>query len=427
MPCFFIFLPWLLAFVLAVGKGMAQNQPVPEQGLAIGQAVPDVALHSMVNYPAPSAKLSDFKGKLLILDFWATWCGTCLGAMPKLDALQQELGDQLQIILVNTQNTRDTEEKVLEYFDKRKNPDGQKFRLPSAINDSTLLKLFPHQLIPHYVWIGTDGKVKAITSSEQVTAENIRQVLADSSPRLSLKKDLNLQYPLFSDPDLPADNLVHYAIFLRGKMDGLPGGIRYRKSGDTVHGIALMNTPVISMYKKAGHMLFPDLKDKGLVLELGKPDGSDAPLCSFDFVVPPHQADRLYQLMLDELNKYSGYHGRIEKRKTDCLLLVRKGRHDSFQSKGGKPANRLYSKESPQLMNMPLSLLVARLNSADALALPVLDATRYTGTVDLEINAPFNDLPALRKELQRYGLDLVKARRKIEMLVVSEKPEGATR
>lgn len=426
MPYYFFF-PWLLAFALALGKSMAQNQPVPEQGLAIGQTVPDVSLHTMVNYSAPSAKLSDFKGKLVILDFWATWCGTCLGAMPRLDALQQELGDQLQIILVNTQNTRDTEEKVLEYFDKRKRPDGQRFRLPSALNDSTLLKLFPHQLIPHYVWIGPDGKVKAITSSEQVTAENIRRVLEDSSPRLSLKKDLNLQYPLFSDPDLPADNLMHYAIFLQGKMDGLPGGIKYRKSGDTVHGIAMMNTSVLSMYKKAGHTLFPDLKDKGLVLELSNPDDSEAPLYSYDIVVPPHQAGMLYRHMLDDLNKYSGYHGRIEKRKTDCLLLVRKGRQAGFQSKGGKPANRLYSKESPQLKNMPLSVLVARLNSADALALPVLDATRHTGPVDLEIKAPFNDLSALRKELQRYGLDLVKARRKIERLVVSDKPEATSR
>jgi thiol-disulfide isomerase/thioredoxin len=36
-----------------------------------------------------------FNGKLMILDFWATWCGACISKFPKLDSLQKKYADKL--------------------------------------------------------------------------------------------------------------------------------------------------------------------------------------------------------------------------------------------------------------------------------------------------------------------------------------------
>ncbi len=71
------------------------------QGIQIGDNCPDVEIKQIINYPSGNARLSDFKGKALLIDFWFSACTACIEVMPKLDSLQREYGKDLQILLVN--------------------------------------------------------------------------------------------------------------------------------------------------------------------------------------------------------------------------------------------------------------------------------------------------------------------------------------
>jgi len=121
--------------------------------------------------------LSEYKGKLLILDFWATWCGSCVSSLPKLSRLQQNFTGKMKVILVNCYNTRDNEKKISDFYLKRKDLFSA-LQLPTVLNDRSLLQMFPHRIIPHYVWIDANGRVAAITNSEYINAYQIEQLLS---------------------------------------------------------------------------------------------------------------------------------------------------------------------------------------------------------------------------------------------------------
>lgn len=440
MPILFLLLALLLQLVpgLTLSPARAQPMPPPAEGLPLGQPVPGASKHAVVNYHAPTVKLSDFRGKLLLLTFYGTWCSSSREPMPRLDSLQQAFDGQLQVLLVSYTGARDTKASVTAFLEQWRKPDGSRLGLPSIVDDTLLIKSFPHKRIPHFAWIGSDGTLQALTGPDQVTARNIQQAITTGVMPPSLLKDADLSQPLFPDNNRTVGNLLHYAILLKGKLDDGPPRMQLRREGEAIKGIVAANMSLLELYNAAKRNLYPAFGSKGLVLArvdsarlfqeksgLSPSAWKAAHTYSYDLHLPPGHAGDFYRVMLDDLNRSSGYHASLELRETDCLLLVRKGRKDKLRSKGGEPESRLYSQQNPGMRNMPLDALVARLNGNNTLPQLVVNDTNYTGPVDIELKSGFGNLAALRKELQAYGLDLVKARRKTPLFVLRAHPVTA--
>lgn len=147
------------------------------QPLKVGDVVPDFPLQNIINYKSTSAKLSDFKGKLVIIDSWATWCGSCLSKLASDEALQQEFSDRLVFLLVDSDTSLDNKAKVESFLQKWQQEKGVKITSPILVNDQLLVQYFPRKVIPHYVWIDESGRVRAITHMQEVTRENVIKAL----------------------------------------------------------------------------------------------------------------------------------------------------------------------------------------------------------------------------------------------------------
>jgi len=68
-----------------------------------GHAVPEISFQTFIGStgkPGKKIKLSDFKGKMVIIDFFGTSCGPCIAKMPFLDSLQKRYAGDLKLILV---------------------------------------------------------------------------------------------------------------------------------------------------------------------------------------------------------------------------------------------------------------------------------------------------------------------------------------
>jgi thiol-disulfide isomerase/thioredoxin len=171
------------SFVSTIGLWLymtAVAQPV----LTIGDQWKPVSLGPLASVAVTQLTPAMYADKLLIVDFWATWCGTCVASMPKVAALQQRFGDSVQFVYVTVQDR-----KVVDAFlDKR--PSLRSLGLPIVTGDTMLIRQFPCVSVPHVVWIGADKHVKAITGGEYLTEATIAAMLQRKVVQLPLKEDV---------------------------------------------------------------------------------------------------------------------------------------------------------------------------------------------------------------------------------------------
>ncbi|MGB3105585.1 TlpA family protein disulfide reductase [Sphingobacterium siyangense] len=394
--------------------------------LKVGDRLPESLLNlslEVSNHPQgnQSIRLSDYSDrKLILLDFWATWCGSCIEKFSELAKIQQEFGSD--VLLLGA--TEDSKSKVNAFFAKREKGE---FRLLSAVGNKLLASYFPHKMIPHYIWVGGDGKVLTVTSSGAVSITSVRDYLQNGIVPLSDKFDMDRQAPLFLSEYYPASNpLIHYAIFTKGSFRGYPQGAKYRYDDGKIIGRSFTNISLLELYEGIARGIFDQMNDrytpkrrKIAVKETGPIKVQEY---SFDFINPPTKASSLYSDMLSSLNSYSGYKGVIEKVAADCysLIVIDSNKAKSLLSKGAKPRNTLFKKERATLVNLPLRIFIARAEELKFITWPIQNDTGIESNVDMLFERKIDSLAVLQKELAKYGLALKQTLRLMNTLVITD-------
>lgn len=432
------YLSWALCLlVLFFGlSARAQQDPTNLKPLGVGDTLPPYILDNVMNHQGP-IQLADYRGSWLVLDFWASWCGACIGMFPKTDSLERMFEGKIHFLSV----TYEPEEVVQNTFAKRKLLEGLK--PPMVVRDITFRKLFPHESLPHYVWIDPAGVVRAQTSLNEVNADNIRRLLEDGSVAGEFQQP-RLQSLPFDHKDklgtlhelLPKKNAI-YQSTLTGYFEGLGGFYSYQQSKEGQPGrIILMNYPLRGLYQLAystaavffgGNRIAVEVEDTapfdargaGEVYESWLRQGNG--YC-YELQFPARLAGQEFSMMQAELDRlFPQYRTRVEEREWPVWALVRTNRKEKFKSQGSQ-AKADIRPFGIQLQNTSFHPLVRLLNIQYMQHLdgPVVDLTGYEGTVDLQLEAEMNDVESLRKALKPYGLDLQKRRAKVPVLVIRD-------
>ncbi len=139
--------------------------------LTIGDTIPDLTLHDIINYKDSVIRLSDFKDKLLVLDYFATWCTGCIASFPNMESLQLYNKNKIQIFIVSKPND-DSLSSLKRFLEKSLANTGRPIPFPIIAMDTIISKYFPHRIIPHTIWI-RNNKVVAITHSKALNQQSI--------------------------------------------------------------------------------------------------------------------------------------------------------------------------------------------------------------------------------------------------------------
>jgi cytochrome c biogenesis protein CcmG/thiol:disulfide interchange protein DsbE len=152
--------PYGFGIFLMVGLLMCAFAFLPRifrahEAVSTGKAAPDFAMTFVANKPeTPQLALSQYKGKAVILDFWATWCGPCKAQSPVLDRLAQRYADRGVVVLgVNTSDEPGNAEEWIRQH---------KISYPIAFDAGEAARLYGVVNLPTLVIVSRDGKIAAV-------------------------------------------------------------------------------------------------------------------------------------------------------------------------------------------------------------------------------------------------------------------------
>ncbi|MDB5004408.1 MAG: hypothetical protein JWQ34_2633 [Mucilaginibacter sp.] len=417
--------------------------------LKVGDKCPEIIIGNMLNSKSSAVKLSALKGKLVIIELATVYCGPCKETAHKLDSLRKNVfGERLYPIFV----TSEEREKVNVFL--QKDPIGKTLGFLYVYGDKKLTKYFPHTFTPHEVWINQKGVVIAITDHHYVTKENIQKVLNgeavdwpvkydafdDKAPLIVLNK---ANFPMIKD--MP--RLITYSAF-SNHIDGVSSSFLLKWNPKPIYGdssdrvrISMVNLPVVVMYLWAfdkAYTTFPisqlilEVKDKSKYSSNGRLTGDNLPPSTDQVVwnkentycynaeflqtVPEHEVRKNVLAQLD----YSlGVHGRLEKRQVDCWVLSGNLK-SNFPFKKEVPIDSIYDVKNRPAGYAIIGNLVWYASRVPNNP-PFLSEVTVPEQVRVWITKQvLSDIDQLNSALNKYGLVVKKAKREVEMLVITE-------
>ena len=143
---------FLVIFIILISNTYA-NETLNIKNLIINKELKEYTNLSVLDDQNNQINLSDYKGNILLLNFWATWCAPCKEEMPSLDLLKSNKGlNNLKIFPVNV--GQDNVKKAKEFFDDL-NIKNLNLYFDENIN---LTKKFALRGIPTSIFINKNGK-----------------------------------------------------------------------------------------------------------------------------------------------------------------------------------------------------------------------------------------------------------------------------
>ena len=376
--------------LLSIGFGLLA---APAFGaVKVGDPAAPIALDALIPaQPVENAALEALAGKAVVLEFWATWCGPCVAAIPHLNELADKFaGRPIQFLSVT-----DEEAAVIEKFLAARPIHGW----VGFDRARSMWKAYGFEGVPVTVLIDASGKVAGIAHPETIKAGHLEDLLAGRAVKVA---------PLIA-PNLPV---------LRSGIGEGPAPLLDIVVRPSLGGSQMTSGPGIHQWRGTTlrNLLSGVYGVNSAFVEVA---GDDS--VSYDVsVVGPRKQDEALQKMLPDLLSMAFQIGvRRETREAEgWVLTAPHGKPEQFNEAASSAGFTAWSGGHIRVIGETMEQLAGIAQSL--LRKPVADRTGIAGRFDFDLEFDQSHPESFLDTLRKLGFALDPARLPVEYLVVTK-------
>ncbi len=382
---------------------------------AKGTRAPELTFKELLQAPPNThTEWSSLRGKVVVLDFWATWCAPCIAGIPHLNELSKSLANQNVVFIAVDDEDPDVVKKFL-----AKKPIAAWIGLDT---DQRVFKAYGVVGRPATIVIDANGRVAANNLSKAITTAQLADLAQGKQVAFTEMKP--------HEGEKEVKSLMSFAAGKRTKDEsspvfeltirpGNPKGEHLESVGHeddgTLNGYFVIDQPTKSLIAFARN-----LPEDRVVIHGEAADKK----WSVRLTGKRMEMERVRQMIETALIAGAGVKVTSERAEGDAFVLTA----------GAKTAELLTASASVNAMNFVVpdthELMMVRgsmddlvLDIEQIIGVPVLNETGLTGQYDETLEVPQHDVAGMTSVLQtKLGLDLVKSRRPVERVIVDPLP-----
>ena len=375
---------FMMALAMLMGVGTAKA------GLVAGEMAPQFKIDKVLNAPVSEIKsLDSLKGKVVFLDFWATWCPPCVASLPHMNKIVKAMKDQPVVIIAVTDEPTDTIKEFLKthQIDAWVGIDLEKY----AVN------AFKAKSRPDGYLIGKDGKLLARISPAFLQEQHLLDAVAGKFTPKPIEQE-----------ETAAQISTDTKIYLELKITSANGKFKMSSGGGKfeTQSIPLSNT-IAQLW---------DLEDGQVII-----DSPSISAINVYLKTSRENYDQGTELLKSALQSSLGLKVTPEKSEADVYILTLSTAAGAPRPKPAAPEARL------ALTGYGGGSLVGTADMDKAARVlwmgmdkPVMNETGLKGGYEFDMQWKYKDQAELAKLLAEHGLVLVPGRRTVDFLRVTQ-------
>lgn len=447
--------------ILLAGITFSANGQMSKQYPRVGDHIEDHTFTELDNFPQKTLKVSEMRGKWLVIDFWSYYCPACIASFPKMNDLHNQFKEKVQLIMVGGYSDQPGSDKYYrvtkEIFNKKKKDLNLQF---TVAFDSIANRLYYADRLPYILVVNPEGVIVAKTT--RISENQLFQLMEGKKPAFeraySLNEAINHEesLPLLTN-GIEANSGVDTAFSFRSMLISDTKHIPYFgspylyrkvnnpavKSGRLEVKATLKQLYLTAYFGSPG--AWEELgnqpnRNEDVILELKDTSNflvnsaSSKGYYAYSLKVPLHLSNTsfLMKIMQSDLNNYFNYDVSIEKRKMKLfhLVVIDPIKARSLKTKGAKMQYRsgklgkyfgigLINSTVDQLVNH-LQFRMPRFRDTPYCR-PLINKTGIDYKIDIvDGSVDLENMYSINEILEKKGLKIIEVEEDAETLVLRD-------